>query len=200
MLCMGDHAMVLYKYRSLQNFERFVDILINRRLYAAPFLSLNDPMEGRYIFRDGAQSKTAIRRIRSEDDLRIVSLSRKWNSTLMWSHYADSHRGVVVGIELSDRTHKVIPMQYVSELLRPNVDNSVERAIIALQQKHEFWQYEDEYRVILRNRKYVPIKIVEITLGLAVDKHMNDLIIDIAHEIDPKIQVTMILKQGLDVV
>ena len=192
--------MVLYKYRSLQNFERFVDILINRRLYAAPFLRLNDPMEGRYVFRYGARSKTVIRRIRSEDNLRIVSLSRKWNSTLMWSHYADGHRGVVVGIKLSDPTHKAIPMQYVPELSRPSGDNPVERAIALLQQKHEFWQYEDEYRVILRNRKYVPIKIVEITLGLAVDELMNDLIIDLAHAIDPKIRVTRILKRGLDVV
>jgi hypothetical protein len=197
---MGDRVMVLYKYRSLQNFKRFVDILINRRLYAAPFLSLNDPMEGRYIFRDGAKSEAAIRRISSEDDLRIVSFSRKWNSTLMWSHYADRHRGVVVGIELSDSTYKALPMQYVSELLRPIGDNSVERTIAVLRQKHEFWQYEDEYRVILRNRKYIPVKIVEITLGLEVKTLTNDLIIDITHAIDPKIRVTRIQKRGLDVV
>ncbi len=140
--------MVLYKYRSLQNFERFVDILINRRLYAAPFLNLNDPMEGRYVFTDGTRSKTLIRRIRSEDNLRIVSLSRTWNSTLMWSHYADSHRGVVVGVKLSDPRHEAIPVQYVSELSRPSGDNHAERAVAILGQKHEFWKYEKEYRVI----------------------------------------------------
>jgi hypothetical protein len=63
-----------------------------------------------------------------------------------------------------------------------------------------FWEYEKEHRVILMGHEYVPIKIVEIILGLEVDEFMNDLIIDLAYAIDPNIQVTRILKRGLDVV
>jgi hypothetical protein len=37
---------LLYKYRSIANLRFFKDIVINRRLYAAPFRTLNDPMEG----------------------------------------------------------------------------------------------------------------------------------------------------------
>ena len=46
-------SQVLYKYRSLANWKFVLDILVNGRLYAAPFSELNDPMEGRlYYFGD----------------------------------------------------------------------------------------------------------------------------------------------------
>ena len=38
----------LYKYRSLENFEFFLDILLNKRLYASSYKDLNDAMEGVY--------------------------------------------------------------------------------------------------------------------------------------------------------
>lgn len=38
-----------YKFRSLENIKRFLDILINERLYAARYDKLNDPMEGSYL-------------------------------------------------------------------------------------------------------------------------------------------------------
>lgn len=134
----GGKHMVLYKYSSLQNFERFVDILIHRRLYAAPFLSLNDPMEGRYLIKLGLRSRTAIRLIKSEYDLRIVSLSKIWNSTLMWSHYADSHKGVVIGIELDDPTLEAVPLHYVAELSYARRTKPATEASRLLLQKHKF--------------------------------------------------------------
>ena len=35
-----------YKYRSLDNFRNFIDILVNKRLYGAKYDSLNDPFGG----------------------------------------------------------------------------------------------------------------------------------------------------------
>ena len=43
---------LLYKYRSLDNWKFLLDILINKRLHAARFQDLNDPMEGRYYYED----------------------------------------------------------------------------------------------------------------------------------------------------
>lgn len=36
------------KYRSLDDFEYFVDIIVNQKLYVAEYTTLNDPMEGHY--------------------------------------------------------------------------------------------------------------------------------------------------------
>ncbi len=44
---------LLYKYRSLDNFKNFVDIILKNRLYAARYKDLNDPMEGQYYYRHG---------------------------------------------------------------------------------------------------------------------------------------------------
>lgn len=38
-----------YKFRSLQNLKRFIDIILNERLYASRYNELNDPMEGVYL-------------------------------------------------------------------------------------------------------------------------------------------------------
>ncbi|RXJ95884.1 hypothetical protein CRU94_04535 [Arcobacter sp. AHV-9/2010] len=43
---------LLYKYTSLKKFDQFVDMIINNRLFAAPFKKLNDSMEGFYLQTD----------------------------------------------------------------------------------------------------------------------------------------------------
>ena len=42
--------MSAFKYRSLADLKRFLDIIVNKRLYGATYLSLNDPMEGQFDF------------------------------------------------------------------------------------------------------------------------------------------------------
>lgn len=37
---------LFYKYRSLENLERFLSIIIDRKLYGALYSEMNDPMEG----------------------------------------------------------------------------------------------------------------------------------------------------------
>jgi hypothetical protein len=89
----------LYKYRSFENWRLLVDILVNHRLYAAPFKDLNDPMEGRYYFFSDELSK-AFRRLvpARKDEWRICSLTSNPSSTLMWSYYSGGHTGVVLGL------------------------------------------------------------------------------------------------------
>jgi hypothetical protein len=49
----------------------------------------------------------------------ILSLTRTPTNALMWAHYADKHRGMVIGIDsvaagLTDEAHNLIPAQYGS--------------------------------------------------------------------------------------
>ena len=41
-----NEVITLYKFRSLQNLRRFLDILVNKRFYMAHYNEMNDPMEG----------------------------------------------------------------------------------------------------------------------------------------------------------
>lgn len=43
---MAEHY---FKFRSLSNLKRFLDILVNERLYTSRYDELNDPMEGAYL-------------------------------------------------------------------------------------------------------------------------------------------------------
>ena len=41
---------LLYKYRPLENLERFFDIIIDKKLYGALYNEMNDPMEGYFQY------------------------------------------------------------------------------------------------------------------------------------------------------
>lgn len=92
---------ILYKYRSISNFKNFVDIIVNNRLYAANFESLNDPMEGHYFYdKSTLDEKTRKEIYDKKSGLKICSLSKNSNNYLLWSHYAEGYRGVSIGVKL----------------------------------------------------------------------------------------------------
>ena len=84
----------------------------------------------------------------------FCSFSTKNDDILMWSHYTDEHKGIVIGFDSSnfDRLHRV---EYKNQ--RPlihfisNVD-IVERqkdAETVMTTKYISWKYEDEWRRII---------------------------------------------------
>ena len=72
-------ADLLYKYRSLEPWEYQLDIFINKRLHAAPFQDLNDPMEGMFTYSDNDVSRGFIRQIVAEKS-RIRTLGAQGSS------------------------------------------------------------------------------------------------------------------------
>ena len=165
---------MLYKYRSLENFDNLVDIVLNERIYAAPYFELNDPMEGLYRYAQGTINQQLIEKIKGQKKkLRICSLSRNCNSTLMWSHYADGHKGVAIAVEVNSseevREVRYEGMSFVQNAARIG---SQETAKNILTYKLDSWVYEDEERVFVTTGKYAKVRVVEIVLGSRVsDKH-----------------------------
>ena len=97
-----------YKYRNLKDFERFLDVVINNRMYGAKPRELNDPMEGK--FNKTNLSQDDFKEIRNElKNTRICSLLTKQkdqtfpNDYLMWSHYADNHNGCCIEVQITGR-------------------------------------------------------------------------------------------------
>lgn len=103
----------------------------------------------------------------------ILSLSKIKDDILMWSHYADEHKGVVIGLELSqDPAFFLMPevITYVDryEPLNYMADpyNSVSHA---LSYKSTHWEYEQEvrvYKVPSRAYQISPAAIKDISFGL----------------------------------
>ncbi|WP_299313601.1 DUF2971 domain-containing protein [uncultured Aquimarina sp.] len=181
---------ILYKYRGLDNFKNFVDIILKNRLYAAEYKHLNDPMEGQYYYQRGELNRTIRDKIKDEKGtLRILSLSRVNNNQLMWSHYADGHKGIAVGVKIDNLKYDLQPIQYGGIATIRNSDYNSQTAREILSHKLEVWNYEEEERVFQRNNIFIEVKIEEIILGQRVSNQNNGLIRELLEKINPEIRI-----------
>lgn len=93
--------MILYKYVSLNTAMRIVK---NNSIAFTCAEDLNDPFEATaFGFVDGdVSANTAIKAYKNNisRNYAILSLTRQPLNSLMWSHYAESHQGAVVGIDI----------------------------------------------------------------------------------------------------
>jgi hypothetical protein len=73
---------------------------------------------------------------------------------LMWSHYSDGHKGIVIGFDPSKLNLGAIdPVSYVSrrvELNPPWQTTGHDRMKAIITSKSDLWKYEGEYRVMLK--------------------------------------------------
>ncbi|UTW04141.1 DUF2971 domain-containing protein [Amphritea atlantica] len=112
--------MILYKYMSFGAARKVIETL---SLGFSCLEDLNDPFEcTAFGFKDSDESisaKTATGACRNRFSRKygVLSLTRQPLNALMWSHYGDSHQGVVLGFDcdlagFSDPQSNVIPSQY----------------------------------------------------------------------------------------
>jgi hypothetical protein len=94
------------------------------------------------------------------DSLGLFCVSRRWNSTLMWSHYAASHEGFCVGFnrehtffsaaQESRSMSSLMPVQYSARrcVAPTNIRPSVSDIVDIVLTKASDWQYEEEERMV----------------------------------------------------
>ena len=206
--------MPLYKYRA--NSARALEMLILRELYFAAPASLNDPYDCRIDIRaslaaaidrateaNDAKLRSNFERLRKMEHvyekmdadlgkLGVLSFGKRPDSVLMWSHYAENHKGFCVGFELSEKfmTHRnqekivgAIDVSYICE--NPYVDyfNEIVRAenppewddfwqsllSMGMVAKSKAWEYEEEVRVLRKSAggvPFTPAELTEVIFGL----------------------------------
>lgn len=122
------------------------DDLRHRRLKIARFDDLNDPFDLWAVAQPDPKLRKGIRDSKQELARRfgMVCFSMSWRNPLLWSHYADRHRGIALGFDINGA--KVKKVSYVPE--RPIV-HAVDEEFVnhLLYTKYEDWQYEQEARV-----------------------------------------------------
>ena len=189
----------LYKFRSFQNFEFIMDILVNERLHCSPYEDLNDPFEGTFVSvtkkasmnlvgggpRFGPPKTTKEYRRVSEitkDEkqiARVCSLSKDYHDVRMWAHYGDGNKGLAIKIHFGEHNKNLHEVKYSKTL--PSVLSKEEKnmdAVNVLTKKTDHWTYETEYRIITADDYYnINGRIKEILLGTRVrSRHANLLI------------------------
>lgn len=113
----------------------------------------------------------------------VLSLSAKWQSGLMWSHYADEHRGICIEYDTRDQEHpRLLPVNYkapravkTSDLLRWKLheDEAAKHRVLQtyFYTKSYEWSYEREWRDVSDNSGVtsLPFRITAILFGLRCD-------------------------------
>jgi len=115
------------------------------------------------------------------------------NNLLMWAHYADMHKGLVVGIE-TNTTFDWLEVEYdnIRPVINPLIKDDQELKRLTLRKSSE-WKYENEWRLGIplnklefKDDKYflaIGNEIIkEIILGLRIEKPAQDEICDIVQQ------------------
>jgi len=162
--------MKLYKFRALQNetdYERVIDIIENG-FYCNDFLNFNDMNEVVYTVNEQNTHIT----LSDKQQYKICSFSgeKALNSELMWGHYTNAGKGVVIEID----TYKQYNTDIKKIIYRKNKNlNTLDKI---LTHKTKEWRYEDEYRYLSNSpvdNKVKIGKIIKIYFGTPYENLLN---------------------------
>lgn len=186
----GFMDQILYKYRGLENFKFFLDILLNNRLYASEYENMNDPMEGIFYYPTGAFDKSILEKIANDKmKYKICSVTKVNNNELMWSHYANGHTCVAIGISIDRTKYDIVSVQYDGLSFIENQNLHFQTAREILSHKLEVWQYEQEERILVSRQNYVKIIVKEIIFGRRTSTSDKKLIKNLIQKMNLNIQI-----------
>jgi len=197
---------------SVDKIDKFTD----EELYA--FLKINNCTDKQIAVilsknKSGTLDLSELKRTDNKDKFRMFCLSKVNSHILMWSHYADMHKGICIGFKTTIYKNKlairckedqiednlrylpVFRVDYNDEKPDPvNIFNfHYEELYRFIYRKAECWSYEEEYRIALCEELLIknPIiighdEISEVYFGLKIDKDKKEAIIEIIKNLPNK--------------
>jgi len=148
------------------------------------------------ILEQWEQKRLSLHERRLNEKVGVFSLTEHKDDILMWSHYADEHRGICIEFRPAEeehdkfyyQAHKVIyPKDNSPPLLNFYYyrNNPGELAVKCLSTKALHWKYEGEWRIIdVRNgpgKRSIPLGLISsVILGCRIESSDRDFIMKIA--------------------
>ena len=138
--------------------------ILNRELFNNPKPDINPIILNEYINKTPIED--LIEKYKSDfyvfkRTILVLCLSLNYDSTLMWSHYADSHNGICIGIKIPTIIEKedifiTMNVRYEDKIKPLNfLTTNIEERIIAIYnwifKKSNVWRYENEVRCVSLN-------------------------------------------------
>lgn len=124
-----------------------IEDIRERRLRISRITELNDPFEFLGVDLSDREFRKAMKETKAElsTNKGLLCFSKTWRNPLLWGHYADKHKGMCLGFEVS--TDMLGKINYVKErFAAPKVLDEIFMKKV-LFSKFEHWSYEKEYRV-----------------------------------------------------
>jgi len=139
--------MMVYHYISA---EYGLEGIRKRRLKIARIMELNDPFEFIGVNLKDRKFRKAIRQTKQEvsKSKGILCFSKTWRNPVLWSHYADKHKGLCLGFEV--KNNLLGKVDYVDSRLSVPTEFNEEFMKKLLFTKFRHWEYEQEYRIYVQ--------------------------------------------------
>ena len=225
-----------YKYRPINKY--LLDSLVNSELYFGSRTQLNDPFdcnidislilanlikandnEYTNLFRSFLDNRKIITNFQKHiNDFGIASFSYKQDETLMWSHYADDHKGVCIQYDISTDFQDNLTLGTAEVLYEPNrvsdwlsthikhfkdnQKNFIQNLLLTvLNAKAPQWNYESEVRVIrtITGVYEVPREIMsQVIFGLQTTEQDKKLIRSIVNKFYNGVRFKEMFRTGND--
>ena len=137
------HYVRLYHFLSAHH---ALDDIAKRRLKISQIDQLNDPFELLCVYQRDRGLRDALRAYKDQMAARfgVLCFSKHWHNPVLWSHYADRHRGICLGFDVDSRGAKAVA--YQSERPQLRIPPSQVNADQLLYTKFLDWHYEEEWR------------------------------------------------------
>ena len=117
-----------------------------KRIRISEIDQLNDPFELWCVSQEDKRIRPGLRKYKKEMGERfgLICFCKHWHNPLLWSHYADKHRGMCLAFDVDDRA--LIPVNYVKDRSALKMPLTKESADELLFTKYLDWKYEEELR------------------------------------------------------
>lgn len=136
-----------------------------RRLKIAEIGDLNDPFELVAVDQSDKQQRVIWRNWRKDQEKKwgLLCFSKSWKSPVLWSHYADKHKGMALGFDVDDQL--LMPVKYTRKRLNLDVEKlfdtgKLDQVLMNKLMRTKFldWAYEKEVRVYASLTVKDPVK------------------------------------------
>lgn len=165
-----------YRFRGDQDYEDDsgviiggdLDALVNNKIYFSNLRQLNDPFEHASLEFPGASLKM----------FGVVCLCRSVTNPLLWSHYANSHRGFAIGYNRDHEFFEKLQIVVYEDYPPDDPGMLVKRRLAT---KPTCWAYEQEDRLIRgtlagKLKDIPPEAVKEVVFGLQMEVSRVDVI------------------------
>ncbi|MEN8130572.1 MAG: DUF2971 domain-containing protein [Pseudomonadota bacterium] len=141
-------------YNFLPNKYALSNLKLNR-IKVATIDDLNDPFELAAAQKPDKEMRCVFHGFKGDMHAKfgLVCFSQEWSNPVMWSHYADKHRGICLGFDIPEKY--LIKVNYADSLMTIEFDDENQENINEgfIQKlfctKFTDWKYEKEWRMFV---------------------------------------------------
>jgi hypothetical protein len=196
-----------YKYSCINDYT--ISNMLESSIYMSSPNDFNDPYDSLICNAISPTLNESLQKISSK--YFVSCFSERWDSILMWSHYADHHKGICIQYDFTLKYRKkenviypdIHPVIYTNSVYKLSEGNNLSICIL---KKAKDWKYEKEWRIIITNEKgkplimNIPTPISSILFGSRISEKKKKTIYHLSKKLNFNIFQTKIVNDTFKII